>query len=31
MADKQILNFINGEFVAAKSGKTFENLSLIHI
>jgi acyl-CoA reductase-like NAD-dependent aldehyde dehydrogenase len=27
MADKQILNFINGEFVAAKSGKTFENRS----
>ena len=24
---KQILNFINGEFVSAKSGKTFENLS----
>jgi len=27
MAEKKILNFINGEFVAAKSGKTFENRS----
>ena len=27
MAHKQILNFINGEFVSAKSGKTFENRS----
>ena len=27
MAQKQILNFINGEFVAAKSGKTFEDRS----
>ena len=27
MAQKQILNFINGEYVAAKSGKTFENRS----
>ena len=27
MAEKQILNFINGEFVAAKSGKTFEDRS----
>jgi aminomuconate-semialdehyde/2-hydroxymuconate-6-semialdehyde dehydrogenase len=27
MAQKQILNFINGEFVSAKSGKTFENVS----
>ena len=24
---KQILNFINGEYVAAKSGKAFENRS----
>ena len=27
MAEKRILNFINGEHVAAKSGKTFENRS----
>ncbi len=27
MAHKQILNFINGEYVSAKSGKTFENRS----
>ena len=27
MADKKILNFINGEFVASKSGKTFEDRS----
>jgi len=27
MAEKKILNFINGEYVAAKSGKTFENRS----
>src|SRR5207249_495729 len=27
MADKRILNFINGEYVAAKSGKTFEDRS----
>jgi aminomuconate-semialdehyde/2-hydroxymuconate-6-semialdehyde dehydrogenase len=27
MSDRQILNFINGEFVAAASGKTFENRS----
>ena len=27
MTTKQILNFINGEHVAAKSGKTFENRS----
>ena len=27
MTTKQILNFINGEYVAAKSGKTFENRS----
>src|SRR5262249_17888222 len=25
MADKKILNFINGEYVASESGKTFEN------
>jgi aminomuconate-semialdehyde/2-hydroxymuconate-6-semialdehyde dehydrogenase len=27
MAEKRILNFINGEFVASKSGKTFEDRS----
>jgi hypothetical protein len=27
MASKPILNFINGEFVAARSGKTFEDRS----
>ena len=27
MAEKKILNFINGEYVASKSGKTFENRS----
>src|SRR5262249_15385720 len=27
MAEKRILNFINGEFVASKSGKTFDDRS----